>query len=84
MLFLFLMMTLIYYRTSVEHSRLDIWQILGKSLVLLLDLESELSGVAQDYAVHLSRHGVQLVEGGEDKHSGFAHTRLSLADNVHS
>lgn len=71
-------------RTSVEDSGLDIRQVLGEALVLLLDLEGQLSRVAQHHHVHLAGHGVQQVQRGQHEHGGLAHARLGLADNVHA
>jgi hypothetical protein len=47
--------------TSIEDDRLDIGQILGKALVLPLDLEGQLSGVAEHQHRHLTAHRHQLV-----------------------
>jgi hypothetical protein len=70
--------------TSVEDSGLDVGQVLGEALVLLLDLEGQLAGVAQHHAVHLAGHWLQLVQRGEDKDGGLAHAGLGLADDVHA
>jgi len=61
-------------RTSVEDSGLDVGEVLGEALVLLLDLEGQLARVAQHHHVHLARHGVQQVQRGQHEHSGLTHT----------
>lgn len=68
--------------SSVEHAGLDVGQVLGEALVLLLDLEGQLAGVAQHDDVDLAGHGVQQVQRGEHEHGGLAHTGLGLADDV--
>jgi hypothetical protein len=68
--------------TSVEHAGLDVRQVLGEALVLLLDLEGQLSGVAEHHHVHLAGHGLQQVQGGQHEHGGLAHAGLGLADDV--
>jgi len=64
----------LYLLTSVEDSGLDVGQVLGEALVLLLDLEGQLSGVAQHHHVNLAGHGVQQVQGGQHEHSSLTHT----------
>ena len=64
--------------------RLDVRHVFGESVVFLGDLESQLARVAEDEHGHLPIDGLQLLQGGQDKDGGLAHTTLGLADHVHS
>jgi hypothetical protein len=68
--------------TTVEDRSLNIGQVLRETGVLVLNLISELTGVAHDQDLALARNGLQLVEGGENEDRGFTETRLGLAKNV--
>jgi hypothetical protein len=59
---------------SVKYGTLDVLEVLGKPLVLVVNLKCELTGVAQDDDADLPSDGLQLVKRREDKHSGFSHT----------
>merc|ERR1719273_1574075 len=69
---------------SEKHSNLDVGQKLGESLVLLTDLEGQLSGVTHHQHRNLSIHGLNLLESSQNKYSSFSHARLGLAQNVHT
>ena len=47
----------------------------------MLYLEGKFAGVAEDHHVAFPSNRGQLVEGGEDKHGGLAHTRFGLGRN---
>ncbi len=40
--------------------------------------------MAHDQDTDLSIHGLQLLQRGYDKHGGFAHATLGLADHIHT
>lgn len=51
-------------RTTIEDGGLDIWQIFAESCILVLDLEGQLSGVAHDENLALTRNRVERVQRG--------------------
>jgi len=59
---------------SEEDSNFDGRHVLAESFVLFGDLESKLSGVAQDNGTDLSVDWLHLLESGKNEHSGFTHT----------
>mmetsp|Transcript_31688 Transcript_31688/g.41967 ORF Transcript_31688/g.41967 Transcript_31688/m.41967 type:complete len:262 (+) Transcript_31688:628-1413(+) len=67
-----------------ENDRLDVREVLAEALILVGDLVGELAGVAHDEDRDFTVLGLELVEGGEDKDGGLAHTRLGLADEIHT
>merc|ERR1719273_1139728 len=69
---------------SKKHSNLDVGEKLGEPLVLLTDLEGQLSGVTHHQHRNLSIHGLNLLESSQNKYSSFPHTGLGLAQNVHT
>jgi len=71
-------------RATVENGGLDLREVLGEALVLVGDLEGELTGVAHDEDMALAVGGLELVEGGEHEDGGLAHAGLGLADDVHA
>jgi hypothetical protein len=68
--------------TTVEDCSFNVGQVLRETGVLVLDLISELTGVAHDQDLALARNGLQLVKGGENEDRGFTETRLGLAKNI--
>ena len=70
--------------STVEYRRLNLWQILCKAGVLVLDLECQFAGVAHYEDRGLAVDRFNLLEAGENKDGSFAQTRLGLADNVGS
>lgn len=70
--------------SAEEHANLGGRHVLAEALVLLGDLEGQLSGVAHDEHVNVILGGLQLLERGQDEHGRLAHTGLGLAQNVHA
>lgn len=70
--------------TTIEDLRANFGQVLAEAGVLVLDLEGQLAGVAEDNNRDLTRDSLDLLERGEDKDGSLTHTRLSLAENIHS
>ena len=50
----------------------------------LAHLIGKLAGVADDQSCYLILNGLQLLQNREDKDSSLAHTRLGLADDIHT
>lgn len=67
---------------TIEDASLDVGHVLGEPVVLVANLEGELTGVAHDQDRALAGDGLDLLEGGEDKYSCLTKTRLGLADDV--
>lgn len=59
---------------SEEDSNFDGGHVLAESFVLLGNLESEFSGVAQDNGADLAVDWLHLLESGKNEHSSFTHT----------
>lgn len=70
--------------TAVEHSGLDVRQVLAETCILVLDLESQLACVAHNQDGALAVNRLNLLEGGQDEDGSFTKTRLGLAENVGS
>lgn len=70
--------------TSVEHGSLDVRHVFGETDVLVVDLVSELTGVAHDENGAFPGSRVELLEGSEHEHGGLAHAGFGLAKNVGS
>jgi len=70
--------------TTVEHLRANLGKVLAEASVLVLDLEGKLTSVAEDNDSNLTGSGLDLLKRGEDKDSSLSHTRLGLAQNVHT
>lgn len=68
--------------TTVEDARLDVGHVLGESVVLVANLECQLTGVAHDQDRALAGDGLNLLQSGEDEDSSLSETRLGLADDV--
>lgn len=68
--------------TTVEDAGLDVGHVLGESVVLVANLEGQLTGVAHNQNRALAGDGLDLLESGEDKDSSLSQTRLGLADNI--
>lgn len=69
-------------RATVKDAGLDVGHILGEPVVLVADLEGQLTGVAHDQNRALAGDGLDLLEGGEDKDSCLTKARLGLADDI--
>jgi hypothetical protein len=67
---------------AVEDASLDVGHVLAESVVLVADLESQLTSMAHNQDRALSGDRLDLLEGGENKDSRLAETRLGLADDV--
>lgn len=70
--------------STIEHGDADIRQELGEAIVLILNLESQFTGVAHDqYRGSASlRLLVHLLEGRQYKDGSLAKTGLGLAENI--
>lgn len=71
-------------RTTVEDLRADLGEVLAEASKLVLDLEGQLASVAENDDRDLAGDGLNLLEGSEDKDGGLTHTRLGLAQNIHT
>ena len=70
--------------STVDYFGSDLWQMLGKSCELFLDLIGELSSVTEDQCRY--RFGVlrQLMKNCENEHCSLAHARLGLAQDIYT
>ena len=75
---------LLDWGTAVEDGDADVRQELGEAVVLILDLESQLTGVAHDQDSRSARLRllVHLLEGGQHEDGCLSETRLGLAEHV--
>lgn len=69
---------------TVEDRSLHIGQVLAEARVLILDLERQLAGVAEDQDRGLASDRLDLLKGGQDEDSGLSETGLGLADQISS
>jgi len=69
---------------TVEDRGLDVGQVLAETGVLILDLESQLAGVAHDQHRALAVDRLDLLKSGQDENGSFTKTRLGLAKDVGS
>lgn len=70
--------------TTVEDRGLNVRQVLAETCVLVLDLESQFTGVANNHDRALAVHRLNLLKGGQDENGSFTKTRLGLTENVGS
>lgn len=70
--------------TTIEDLRADLRQVLAEAGVLVLDLEGQLAGVAENNNRDLAGDSLDLLKRSEDKDGSLTHTRLGLAENIHS
>ena len=70
--------------TAEESADTDVGHVLGETSVLVLDLESKLTGVAQNNDRHLAVDRLELLQSRQDKHRRFSVTGLCLAQDIHS
>lgn len=68
--------------TAVEHAGLDVGHVLGESVVLVANLECQLTSVAHDQDGALAGHRLHLLQSGEHENSSLSKTRLRLADDI--
>lgn len=78
------LLVLLDSNAAEEDAHLDVGHVLAESLVLLADLEGQLSRVTHDENGDLTIYGLDLLQSGEHKDGRLAHTRLGLADDVHA
>lgn len=78
------LLVLLDRHAAKEHGNLDAGHILAETLVLLADLESELTRVTHDEHVGLIVSRLELLECGENEYCCFAHTAFRLAEDVHT
>jgi hypothetical protein len=69
-------------RATVKHSSPHFRHVLAESRVLVSDLEGQFTGVAENKDSDFPIHGLDLLEGGEDKDCRFTETRLGLTEDV--
>src|SRR5215213_6325639 len=77
MIFLNSSTTIKYFSSYVRH-------VLAKASVFVLDLKRELSRVAKDNNRYVARSWFYLLQRRQDKDRSLPHTRLSLAEHVHT
>ena len=70
--------------TAEESADTDVGHVLGETSVLVLDLESKLTGVAQNNDRHLAVDRLELLKSSQDEDSRLSVTRLCLAQDIHS
>lgn len=68
--------------TSVEHAGLDVGHVLGESIVLVANLECQLTSVAHDQNGALAGDRLHLLQRGEHENSSLSKTRLRLTDDI--
>lgn len=71
-------------RTAIEDLRTNLGQVLAEAGILVLDLESQLTSVAENNNGDLAGDGLDLLERSEDEDGSLTHTRLGLAQNIHA
>lgn len=69
---------------SKHHLSSDAFKILGESTKLILDLIGKLSCMTENEGRDRLRVFWQLVKNCQNKHCSLSHTRLSLAEHIHS
>lgn len=75
---------LLDWGTAKEHSSLDVRHVLGETVVLVTNLESQFTSVAHDEDGALPSHRLDLLEGGENENGRLSETGLGLADDISS
>lgn len=68
--------------SAVEDSCLYLRHVLAKALVLVADLEGELTGVTHDQDRSLTSNGLDLLESAEHEDRRLSESRLGLAKHV--
>lgn len=71
-------------RTTVEDLGANLGEVLAEASELVLDLEGQLASVAENDDRDLTRDGLDLLEGSKNEDGGLTHTRLGLAQNIHT
>lgn len=67
---------------TIENSGLDFWHVFAESGILVLDLVSQLTGMAHDEDGGFASDWVDLLEGGEDEDGSLTKTRFGLAEDI--
>jgi hypothetical protein len=75
--------------STIKHSGLDFRKVLGKTLVLVSNLERKLTGMTENKNGNLvfafwEGRRIKLVKSCKNKDSSLSHTRLGLTNNVHT
>lgn len=70
--------------TPVKDIHSDSRHVLCEARKLVSDLEGKLASMAEDDGGDFSGNRVNLLQSGQDKNGSLAHSRLCLAQNVHS
>lgn len=70
--------------TTVEDRGLDVRKVLAEACILVLDLESKLTGVAHNQHRALAVDRLDLLKSCQDENGSFTKTGLGLAENVGS
>ena len=68
--------------TTVEDAGLDVGHVLAEAVVLVANLEGELTSVAHDEDGTLAGDGLDLLKSGKDEDSRLTETGLGLADDI--
>lgn len=68
--------------TAIEYLISKVWEVLGESFELLLDLEGQFSGVTHDEGGRWLGVIIQLLQDGEDEDGGLSETGYSLAEDI--
>lgn len=68
--------------SSIDDLSPYLWKVHRESCELLLDLICQFSSMAENEGRYWLRVLRQLMEDGEDKYSGLAHTRFGLAEHI--
>lgn len=71
-------------QTTEEVAHTDVLHVGSETLVLVANLECQFTGVAHDKDGDLAIDGLNLLKGRDYKHSSLTHTRLGLANDVHT
>lgn len=71
-------------RASIECADTDIGHVLSKASILVLDLECQFTGMAQNEHRHFTVHRFELLQRREDENGSFSVARFGLTENVHT
>ena len=70
--------------SAVENPSLDIWKVLAKPGIFVLDLVGEFTGVTHDKSGTFAGHWLDLLKRRKDKHCSLSKARLCLAQYIGS
>lgn len=76
------LLVLLDWDTAEEDLLSDVWEVLGESVSLFLDLVGQLSRVTQNEGGCGLGVVVQLLQDRQDEHSGLPETGYSLAEDI--